>query len=371
MTPADPPRVREAPASDVAFVGLAQRAGAILQRMEQCSPPLITSQKQSAAGATLTAVEDISEAPASGGGAARRDAAAYQGVHSARDPPVPPHLARAKYALPAPTRATYDMVLKAYAKEHGPRRVAELAEDVVWSMATRAATRQRRRRTRPARTSDHGEGEEDGVDSGDGDARQPLPWPSREHWHSVLKCWSRSADPNRAYHAYAFLLAWREWHELCLQHDKDLRDVPGTAEDPHPPPSVDSLSLVLESCWAEFEGEFNGDAAKFLRAREMGSGVAARIWKERKRWWDGADAPDAALYHGLLRALCQAPALPAGSSGAPELLNVARVFARCQEDGRATPEILDMVRAAMTESQFARLTTSLEKDGERAGKYAE
>lgn len=283
MTPEDPSRICEAPSPDVAFVGLAQRAGAILQRMEQCTPPILPSQKHSAAAATPTATREILQAPPLVE-AAR--GATYQGVYSDCDPPVPPHLSRTKYALPAPTRTIYDMVLKAYAKEPGPRRVAEQAEDVVWSIAARAV--QLRRRTPPARDPDGGKIKGGGLNSDGRDALQPPPWPSLEHWHCVLTCWSRSTDPDRAYHAYAFLLAWREWHELCSR-DRELWDAsstvaPGTVEeDLHQPPNVESLSLVLESCRADTAGEFGGTAG-FLRAQKMGAGVTGRLELLRKEW---------------------------------------------------------------------------------------
>ena len=39
MTPENPPRPGDETQLEISFAGLAQRAGAILQRMEQCTPP--------------------------------------------------------------------------------------------------------------------------------------------------------------------------------------------------------------------------------------------------------------------------------------------------------------------------------------------
>jgi len=60
----------------------------------------------------------------------------YQGLY----PNYPHHLLNINFALPTPTRAIYNMVLVAYAKENGSIHVAQQTEDVIWSMISRANT---------------------------------------------------------------------------------------------------------------------------------------------------------------------------------------------------------------------------------------
>ena len=45
-------------------------------------------------------------------------------------------------------------------------------------------------------------------------------------------------------------------------------------------PNRGSFRLLLQSCLVEGEAEFNDDE-EFLHAKEMGSGVTIRFWKER------------------------------------------------------------------------------------------
>ena len=146
MTPENPPKRDEAQPA-VKFYGLAQRAGAILRRMEQCSPlALRIKQQSSLSTASDTRLVDdnskeVGECKSEGEsdgddrlGNANLAEESYQGVYS----DFPRHLASLKYALPTPTRSIYNMVLKSYAKELGPIHIAQEAEDVIWSMIVRA-----------------------------------------------------------------------------------------------------------------------------------------------------------------------------------------------------------------------------------------
>ena len=119
-----------------------------------------------------------------------------------------------------------------------------------------------------------------------------------------------------------------------------------------------------------------GSEIRRRRAREIGSGVAVRLWREMRRGGrprhGGADAParyDPATYLDAVRAICQTSEMPSTTTSAAAaaaaatttkatgraLATLARVYSRCAEDGTLTPEITDLVRSATTESQFARL----------------
>ena len=95
-------------------------------------------------------------------------------------------------------------------------------------------------------------------------------------------------------------------------------------------PNRESFHLVLQSCLVEGEAEFNNDA-EFQRAREMGSGVAIRFWKERQKWDD--IVLDSTTYYQVIRALCQTSELPSASSKARALQDLVRVYTKCCEDG--------------------------------------
>ena len=93
------------------------------------------------------------------------------------------------------------------------------------------------------------------------------------------------------------------------------------------------------------------------RAREMGPGVAIRLWKEMQ---DSEIAVDSGIYYQVIQAICQTSDLPSASSSNRALAALARVFTKCCKDGMVTPEILGLVRAATTESQFAQLSAKVE-----------
>jgi len=343
MTPENPPKIYEAQQKNMTFTGLAQRAGAILQRMEQCSPPLLQSKQSKSA---KNNVEEILEESAGGNDTLSNTfsmGSSYQGVYA----DVAPHLSLTKYALPTPSREIYNMVLKSYAKESGPMHIAQQAEDVIWSMILRAV--QQMQQPQPQHDSD----DYDDVDSEE--IQGDIIFPSLENWNCALTCWSRCTDPDRAYHAYSFLLTWLEWNEkrrdIVELRDMSIMDVNY--------PNRESFHLVLQSCLVEGEAEFNDDA-EFQRAKEMGSGVAIRFWKERQKWDD--IVLNSTTYCQVIRALCQTSELPSASSKARALQDLVRVYTKCCEDGMDTPEILDIVRAATTESQFVQLNAKMDSN---------
>ena len=343
MTPENLPERGEAPA--VNFYGLAQRAGAILRRMEQCSPlALRTKQHSSLSTASDTRLVDDnskemgeykSEGESDGDdrlGSANLAEESYQGVYS----DFPRHLASLKYALPTPTRSIYNMVLKSYAKELGLIHIAQEAEDVIWSMIVRAMQLQ----TSQNESKDDGDKEKDDSVK----PNKPKPdalFPSTENWNCALKCWSRSTDPDRAFHAYSFLTSWMEWSKQYQANGEEDNN-----------PNSESFQLVLRSCLVE-SGEFKD--MELQRAEEMGSGVAIRLWKERSE----TITLDSTLYHQVIQAICQTSELPSTSSNTAALQALVRVFIKCHRDGMVTLEILDLVQAATTKSQFAQIRAKL------------
>ncbi|KAL7542156.1 hypothetical protein ACHAWF_007105 [Thalassiosira exigua] len=293
---------------DFVVTGLAQRAGAILQRMELCSPPGLRG-----SGSDDGDDGNEEEAPVDA-----LPAGSYQGLY----PDFPRHLSNTKFALPSPTREIYNMVLFSYAKESGEAHVAREAENVVWSMIVRA--------TRPPAGR---VGEEEQSD----DAILP----SIENWLCVLQCWSWSADPDRAFHAYSFLRSWTEWNERCGRGDRDIYS-----------PDAASVSLVLDACLAREDDRDHG------RAREIGSGVAVRLWKELPRL--GLRLDSAYTYDRIIEAISQTTELPAASSRAGALQALATIYSDCHEAGMATERIKAFVEAATTEAQFAQIQAKLE-----------
>lgn len=141
MTPENSPK-RDEIQLGVVVNGLAQRAGAILQRMEQCSPPALrhkqtTSQQTKVEGIVEETTQQTEPADDDGTLGSNNNfppSGSYQDVY----PDYPQHLSITKFELPTPTRQIYNMVLKSYGKEMGPMHVAQQAEDVVWSMIVRA-----------------------------------------------------------------------------------------------------------------------------------------------------------------------------------------------------------------------------------------
>eukprot|EP00571_Detonula_confervacea_P013917 CAMPEP_0172302480 /NCGR_PEP_ID=MMETSP1058-20130122/4186_1 /TAXON_ID=83371 /ORGANISM="Detonula confervacea, Strain CCMP 353" /LENGTH=630 /DNA_ID=CAMNT_0013012985 /DNA_START=25 /DNA_END=1917 /DNA_ORIENTATION=- len=357
MTPENPPtNMDEAQQPDIVFAGLAQRAGAILQRMEQCSSPLalrniLQSNKESSAHLreeTNNVEENSKEAGVVDSTPSYN--ASYQGVYS----DFPQHLSFTKFAVPTPTRAIYNMVLLSYGKESGAIHIAQQAEDVVWSMIVRASAMQmqmQQSQARPQCDESNDKKEEDIVVANDTTNEMDVPlFPSIENWNCVLKCWSRSTDTDRAFHSYSFLLSCLEWNnQQCQDNDKELGNNKGSLGSVSNP-NVESFHLVLQSCLVDV----SKDTTEFQqRAKEMGSGVAIRLWKEMQN----LDITiDSTTYHEVIQAICQTSELPSASSSTTKALAaLARVFTNCCQDGMVTPEILDLVRAATTESQFAQL----------------
>mmetsp|Transcript_8865 Transcript_8865/g.16475 ORF Transcript_8865/g.16475 Transcript_8865/m.16475 type:complete len:261 (+) Transcript_8865:2-784(+) len=256
------------------------------------------------------------------------------------------------------------MVLISYAKEAGGLHVAQQAEDVVWSMISRAVGQMRQQRQQRSKieqtiTNECNENDEVGIDDGNSSNSPHVILPTIENWNCVLDCWSRSTDPDRAYRAYSFLLEWTEWNEACRDNE-ELREGVNLVDVHYP--NLDSFRAILQCCLVatttttatEASREFENEA-DFHRAREMGAGVATRLWKERTTTW--YLALNSAVYLDVLRAICQSAELPCKSAKGSKALNdLARVFTQCREDDMVTPEILDVVRDATTEKQFAQLT---------------
>jgi len=362
MTPKNPPRIYESTSHpDITFAGLAQRGGEVLRRMEQCSP--LQSSKGSSSKSTKKNGEETSkEEPAHDDGDDDvttlfgnnvSSFSSYQNVYSNNKPP--PHLSFTKFELPTPSREIYNMVLISYAKESGGLHVAQQAEDVVWSMISRVVHQMRQQqRSKIEQTITNECNDDEVVD--DGNEEEPLSnsphvvLPTIENWNCVLNCWSRSTDPDRAYRAYSFLLEWTEWNEAC-RNNEELREGVNLMDVHYP--DLDSFRRILQCCLATAADEFE-DEAEFNRAREMGAGVATRLWKERQTWYL---ALNSAVYRDVLRAICQSSELPCKSAKGSKALNdMARVFTQCREDDMVTPEILDVVRDVTTEKQFAQLT---------------
>jgi hypothetical protein len=301
-------------------------------------------------------------------------------------------------APPVPTRAVYDMVLRAYAKERGPVRVARQAEDVIWSMISRAnAIREggrrrggggggggggRRRRRNDDHDHDHDHDDDDDAageeESGDDDV---LLLPTSDNWNCVLRCWSRSTDPDRAFFAYSFLLSWMEWNDKwcagAMGAAKRGVGREGGCAAASASPGEESFRWVLRSCLVGDDDVYNDDddavgpessrgtkdeGSEFRRrrAKEMGSGVAVRLWREMHRNHhphSGEAATtstryDSTTHRDVMRAICQTSEMPTASRA---LATLVRVYSRCAEDGMLTPDIMALVESATTKAQFARL----------------
>jgi len=143
----------------------------------------------------------------------------------------------------------------------------------------------------------------------------------------------------------------------------------GEANDGEGGPDEESFRWVLRSCLVD-DDEYDRVELKLRgtkkdevsesrrRAREMGSGVAVRLWREMQNYSDGVTRYDSTTYHDAIRAICQTLELSSSSSSTTRtraLTTLVRVYSRCREDGMLTPEIMDLVKSATTESQFARL----------------
>lgn len=327
----------------VQITGTAQRGNAILERMEMCSPVFLPQmriwqrqQQQRQFRQRGGDVFDFSslEQPAI---ESISSSSSVLDHHAAK---VPKHLLQTKQAIPTPTRAIYNMVLLLYAKEAGPRYVAEQAEDVVWGMIVRGLQLEEFHKLH------------DGIEGAkiqDEEMSTPL-FPSTQNWNCVLQSWSNSADPNRAFFAYSFFKSWVEWNE------SRSGEVDGSIYD------LQSFHWMLKACVVdEFtvlddEGDSNNSATseKLLiqRAKEVGSRVAIGIWRDMRtrRNENSQIRLTSDTYEHLLLAMCQTTDRSRGLLAA-----VAAVFQSCRNDGMETKQITELVRGVMTESQFQKL----------------
>jgi hypothetical protein len=283
----------------------------------------------------------------------------YQGLY----PDYPHHLLDINFALPTPTRAIYNMVLLTYAKEIGPIHVAQQAEDVIWSMILRANTvmsllldkKQTKRK-------------DDNNNDSISDDTLLLPlFPTTENWNCVLKCWSRSTDIDRAFYAYSFLVSWIEWNRHY--DESNVNDENSSSLDNIATPDLESFRLVLRSCLVNDEDDdVSKEYSESLRrrAKEMGSGVAVRLWKEMQNFYSNSNVTsttikyNSTIYHDITRAICQTAELPSTSTSPSSttrraLRTLESVYKHCSDDGMLTAEIFDLVKGVMSKSQFARL----------------
>ena len=130
------------------YRGLAQRTGEILRRMELCAHPALILRKRTSDAAGRRNNDEEGDNFDAGPSQAPDDIVCVGGRSSYQNiyPDYPRHLSdNIKFALPIPTRAIYNMVLLRYAKESAPLHIAQQAEDVIWSMITRALYIHRRR----------------------------------------------------------------------------------------------------------------------------------------------------------------------------------------------------------------------------------
>jgi hypothetical protein len=115
-------------------------------------------------------------------------------------------------------------------------------------------------------------------------------------------------------------------------------------------------ACVVEESDTFFDNEDGGSGNSNMnvteqRAKEVGLRVAIGLWKEIR---DHADAEEITLtsytYYQLLRALCQTSNQSKGS-----LSTMANIYQRCRINEMDTIEITNLVREAMTETQFEKL----------------
>jgi len=374
--------------------GAAPRAGEILRRMEVCTPPSLLFAQRSMKKADaarckkngddflnyISGTTDIWPPPSTVARSNDDDdvtnvvddddddeklrtqqqqptpsilSGSYQGLY----PDYPHHLLDINFALPTPTRAIYNMVLLAYAKENGSIHVAQQAEDVIWSMISRANTSMVLIKN-------------DNNDIIGDDVLLPL-LPTTENWNCVLKCWSRNADVDRAFYAYSFLVSWIEWNihyedelnnNACVDGDRNSSSLDDIAS-----PDLESFRLVLRSCLVNDEDDCVSKeySESLRRAKEMGSGVAVRLWKEMQNYSNSNGTStkhyyDSTIYQDMIHAICQTCELPSTSTSPSSttrraLRALASVYKQCSDDGMLTTDIFDLVKGAMSKSQFARL----------------
>jgi hypothetical protein len=286
------------------------------------------------------------------------------------------------------------MVLLLYSKEYAPSRyICEQAEDVVWSMIVRGLQLEEF-----YHDIEHTHHHDKSITSKTNDKKNkknfrqileedkgvsvltttPM-YPTTEHWNGVLQCWSNSSDPNRAFYAYKFFKCWLEWNDASRsgggsgRSSSSGREGAGggeeeelmSKEEKEPSSSsccdLETFHLMLKACVVEesdtFDNEDGGRSGNSnmnvteQRAKEVGSRVAIGLWKEIR---DHADAEEITLtsytYYQLLRALCQTSNQSKGS-----LSTMANIYQRCRIDEMDTIEITNLVRDAMTETQFEKL----------------
>ena len=370
--------------SIIQFTGLAQRAGAILQRMEKCSSLALrndnTIKKSKSSSGDKNPQLKTEELNGKSSASVTTGSSSYQNIYS----DYPKHLSYTKFALPSPTRAIYNMVLLTYSKEVGPLHVAQQAEDVVWSMIVRAMQhhhqqqQQQQLEQQQCNQSQHDDNDEESSDSEkkkvtstdteqqSKDVLMPL-FPSIDNWNCVLKCWSNSTDTYRAYHAFSFLLSWMEWNK---QYQEQEIESDGIINNPN----MESFRLVLQSCLVDDEiyvgtpsensepkEEDTIATATLQRMKKIGSGIAIRLWNEmQKSSSNNDDQIDSIIYHQLIQAICQSSELPS-SSTSRALAALARVYTQCCNDGMNTSAIVNMVKYATTKSQFAQLQAKVNK----------
>ena len=367
MTPENPPRRptnNNANATNqqqqelgIGFTGLAQRAGAILHKLELCSPLALRNKQQvkhqsnkSMESTTTADTTDVDiEQTTSASEEGNDTSSSYQGVYNS----YPQHLSHTKFALPTPTFKIYNMVLLSYGKEVSVREVPQQAEDVILGMLSRVVQQHQQHQS----NSDL------------------LLYPTVENWNCVLSCWSKSNDTDKAFYSFSFLLSWVEWNKYVELNDELFDSLSSSSADDGvdgiSKPSMDSFYFVLQSCLVNEEidivkdGDDNDSSTedeskdiRIQRAKEMGAGVAIRLWNEMQRGSNNDTSLDidSTMYHEILQAICQSSELPSTKSTTSRpLAALARVFTSCCKDGMNTLEIMNLVRDHTTESQFDQL----------------
>ena len=356
--------------------GAAQRGKAILERMEWCCPVylphlkllereemrqkasgvgggglewlLVSNHKSSSSSSSSLSLEEESDREKVGG--------TRSSLQRYRDK-VPQHLLQTKQVIPSPTRAIYNMVLLLYGKEErGSRHVAEQAEDIVWGMIVRGLQLEEFQKSHNVvvemitnKVNDDDKDEESAL-------LMPI-YPTIQNWNCVLKCWSNSSDPNRAFFAYSFFKSWMEWNVNRSKVEGDVARC-----------NLETFQLMIKSCvvdeFAVFDDDDDDDGTtttnKTLlthRAKEVGSRVAIGIWKDLRAWKDYSteNTLTSETYHQLLIALCQTSTTEPSRGS---LAAVAAVFQSCRSDGMETKEITHIVRGVMTEAQCQKLMSS-------------
>jgi hypothetical protein len=382
--------------SKINVTGAAQRGNAILERMEWCSPAFLPQlrkwqqQQQRRDGLLFNFNEDIPSSSSSSSSSSTTTTSNYQNK-------VQQHLIQSKQSIPSPTLPIYNMVLLLYSKEYAPSKyICEQAEDVVWSMIVRGLQLEEfyydieqthhNDKSNTSKTNEKKKKNKKNFrqileeDKGVSVLTTTPMYPTTQHWNGVLQCWSNSSDPNRAFYAYKFFKCWLEWNDVSRsgggsgsssgsgregtgggKEEEELM----SKEEKEPSSSsiscdLETFHLMLKACVVEesdtFDNEDGGSGNSNMnvteqRAKEVGSRVAIGLWKEIR---DHADAGEITLtsytYYQLLRALCQTPDRSKGS-----LSTMAKIYQCCRIDDMETIEITNLVRDAMTETQFEKL----------------